>query len=119
MGTYVDVCVIPVPKAKLAAYRALAETSAEVWREHGALSYVECEADDVKPGKLTSFPQSLELQAGETVVIAWITYPSRAVRDAVNAKVMQDPRIGGLDHKTMPFDTKRMFFGGFSTFIDA
>ena len=117
MSIYIDAIVIPVPKAKLAEYRKLAEVSAEVWCAHGALTYTECEADDAKPGTVTSFPQSVDLKPDETVVIAWITYPSRDVRDAVVAKVMQDPRLGGLDPKTMPFDAKRMYWGGFKTFI--
>lgn len=117
MNSYLDVIVIPVPEAKLAEYQRLAELSAQVWREHGALSYVEVQAEDVKPGKLTSFPQSLDLKAGETVIVALITYRSRAHRDEVNAKAMQDPRMASMNPATMPFDAKRMFFGGFTPIV--
>ena len=117
MSTYTDLFVIPVPKQKISDYRQLAELSAVVWREHGALSYVEVEADDVKPGKVTSFPQSVDLRDDEFVVVAVITYRSRAHRDEVNAKAMKDPRMAGVDPKTMPFDAKRMFWGGFKPFV--
>jgi PhnB protein len=116
---YTDVFVTPVPKAKADAYRDLAELGATVWREHGALSYVELEADDVKPGKLTSFPQSVHLEDGEEVVVAVITYRSRAHRDEVNAKVMKDPRFAAFETATVPFDPKRMFFGGFKPLVGA
>ena len=115
--SYTDLFVVPVPKKKIKAYRKLAELSAKVWLEHGALSYVEVDGDDVKPGKLTSFPQSVDLKADELVVVAIITYSSRAHRDEVNAKAMQDPRMAGMDPKTMPFDGKRMFWGGFKPFV--
>ena len=114
---YVDGFVLPVPTENLDAYKKVARLASKIWRDHGALSYVECVADDVKPGKWTSFPQSVKLKEGETVVFAWITYPSRAQRDKINAKVMADPRMK-MDPKTMPFDGKRMIFGGFKTFID-
>jgi uncharacterized protein YbaA (DUF1428 family) len=115
---YIDGFVVPVPKKNLAAYRRMARLCGKVWREHGALAYVECVADDVKPGKLTSFPQSVKLKAGETVVFAYIVYPSRAQRDRVNAKVMKDPRLAAMmNPKTMPFDGKRMFWGGFKTMV--
>jgi PhnB protein len=117
MSHYVDLIVIPVLEARLAEYRRLAEISAQVWLEHGALSYFEVEADDAKPGKVTSFPQSVSLQSGETVLIALITYRSRAHRDEVNGRAMADPRIAGMDPKTMPFDMKRIFFGGFKSFV--
>ncbi|WP_424591886.1 DUF1428 family protein [Bradyrhizobium sp.] len=117
MSSYVDLAVIPVPAARLGDYRQLAEISAQVWREHGALSYVEVEADDAKPGKVTSFPQSVALQSGETVLVSMIAYRSRAHRDEVNARVMKDPRIAEMNPKTMPFDTRRMFFGGFKPFV--
>jgi uncharacterized protein YbaA (DUF1428 family) len=90
---YVDGFVLPVPKKNLDAYRKLAETAGKVWREHGALDYVECVADDVKPGQVTSFPQSVKLEPDETVVFAWITYASRAERDRINELVMKDPRM--------------------------
>jgi uncharacterized protein YbaA (DUF1428 family) len=115
---YVDGFVVPVPKRKLPAYVRLARKAGRIWREHGALDYRECVADDVKVGKLTSFPRSVKLKRGETVVFSWIVYKSRAHRDAVNAKAMADPRLKGMmDPKAMPFDAKRMFFGGFRTLI--
>ena len=116
---YVDGFVVPVPKKNMQAYRRMALKAGKVWREHGALEYVECAADDVKPGKLTSFPQSVKLKAGETVVFSWIVYKSRAHRDRVNAKVMKDPRLASMmNPKTMPFDGKRMFWGGFKVMFD-
>ena len=114
---YVDGFIVPVPKKSLNAYRALARKAAKVWREHGALDYRECVAEDVKVGKLTSFPRSVKLKPTETVVFSWITYKSRAHRDNVNAKVMKDPRIAGMDLKNMPFDGKRMIYGGFETLV--
>lgn len=116
---YVDGFVVPVPASKLAAYRKLARKAGAIWREYGALEYVECVADDVKPGKLTSFPQSVKLKDGEVVVFAWIVYKSRAQRDKINAKVMKDPRLAGMEPKTLPFDGKRMFFGGFKVMVEA
>jgi uncharacterized protein YbaA (DUF1428 family) len=115
---YVDGFIVPVPKKKLAAYRRLARLAGKIWREHGALEYRECLADDVSKGKLTSFPRSVKLKPSETVVFAWIVYKSRAHRDRVNAKVMADPRFAGMDMKTMPFDGKRMIFGGFKVMVD-
>jgi uncharacterized protein YbaA (DUF1428 family) len=117
--TYVDGFVLAVPKNKIDDYRRIARKAGKVWREYGALEYRECVADDVKPGKTTSFPQSVKAKRGETVVFSWIVYRSRAHRDRVNAKVMKDPRITGMDPKTMPFDAKRMFWGGFKTIVDA
>lgn len=118
MAKYVDGFVLPVPKKNLEAYRRIAEEAGKVWREHGALEYVECIADDVKPGELTSFPQSVKLEPDETVVFAWIVYESREHRDSVNEKVMKDPRIANMDPKSMPFDAKRMFWGGFEAIVD-
>ena len=116
---YVDGFVLPVPKKNLATYKKMSMLCAQVWREHGALEYVECVADDVKPGKLTSFPQSVLLKRGEVVVFSWIRYKSRKSRDAVNRKVMSDPRLAAMmDPKKMPFDGKRMFFGGFKIFLE-
>lgn len=109
---YVDGFVLAVPKAKLDAYRALATTAGEVWMSHGALSYVECLADDVPEGKLTSFPLAVKAEADEIVVLSWIIYPSRAARDEINKKVMADTRLA-CDPDNMPFDGKRMIFGGF------
>jgi len=115
---YVDGYVVPVPKKNVAAYRRMAQKAGKVWRDHGALEYVECLADDVKPGKHTSFPQSVKLKPGETVVFAYIVYKSRAHRDRVNAKVMKDPRLANMmDPKAMPFDAKRMFWGGFKGLV--
>ena len=116
---YVDGFVVPVPKKKMAAYRRMAQKAAKVWRDHGALEYIESVADDVKPGKHTSFPQSVKLKSGETVVFAYIVYKSRAHRDRVNAKVMKDPRLKSMmDPKALPFDGKRMFWGGFKVVVD-
>jgi uncharacterized protein YbaA (DUF1428 family) len=112
---YVDGFVVPVPKKKVQAYRRLAQKAGKIWREHGALDFKECIADDVKVGKLTSFPRSVKLKPSETVVFSWITFKSRAHRDRVNAKVMKDKRIAGMDPKDMPFDGKRMIYGGFKT----
>ena len=117
---YVDGFVLPVPKKNMPAYRRMASLAGKVWRDHGALEYIECVADDVKPGKHTSFPQSVKLQRGETVVFSWIVYKSRAHRDSVNKKVMKDPRIAPMmDVKALPFDGKRMFWGGFKVMLDA
>lgn len=116
MTTYTDVIVVPVNEALIDEYRALSELSAKIWMEHGALGYVEVQADDVKPGKLTSFSRSVDLRPGETVFVQISTYRSRADRDAVMAKVMKDPRFAAIDPKTAPFDMQRMFFGGFKHF---
>jgi uncharacterized protein YbaA (DUF1428 family) len=116
---YVDGFVLPVPKANVEAYRKIAQKAGEVWREHGALQYRECVADDVKPGEHTSFPQAVKLEPDETVVFAWIVYESRARRDEINEKVMKDPRLAEMmDPKAMPFDGKRMFWGGFEVIVD-
>jgi uncharacterized protein YbaA (DUF1428 family) len=119
MMRYVDGFVLAVPKKKLAAYKRMAQKAGKVWRDHGALEYIECVADDVKKGKLTSFPQSVKLKPGETVVFAYIVYKSRAHRDRVNAEVMKDPRLANMmDPKSMPFDAKRMIYGGFKTLVE-
>jgi len=111
---YVDGFVVPVPKKKLKAYLGMAKKAGKVWKDHGALDYRECVADDVKVGKRTSFPRSVKLKPGETVVFSWIVYKSRAQRDRILAKVMKDPRLAKMmDPKAMPFDGKRMIFGGF------
>ena len=120
MAHYVDGFVVAVPKSKIDDYRRMARKAGKVWREHGALQYLECVADDVKPGKHTSFPQSVKLKSGETVVFAYIVYKSRAQRDRVMAKVMKDKRLAKMmDPKNMPFDGKRMFWGGFKVMVDA
>ena len=113
---YVDGYVLAVPKSALDAYRAIASQSGAVWMEHGALSYVECFADDVPYGELTSFPRAVQAKDDEVVVFSWITYESREARDAINAKVMVDPRLK-MDPASMPFDGKRMIFGGFIPFV--
>ena len=118
MAKYVDGFVLPLPKANVEQYRQMAEQMGRVWKEYGALEYVECVADDVQPGKLTSFPQAVKLKAGELVVFSWIVYQSRAARDRINAKVMKDPRLADMmDPKKLPFDGKRMFWGGFKPFV--
>ena len=115
---YVDGVVVPVPKKNLAAYRRMAKTSGKVWREHGALEYTECIADDVKPGKATSFPQAVKLKPDEVVVFAWIVYKSRAQRDRTMKKVMADPRLASMmNPKSLPFDARRMFWGGFKEMV--
>ena len=116
---YVDGFVIPVPKRNIAAYKRLARKAGKIWREYGALEYRECIGDDVKPGKYTSFPQSVKLKRDETVWFSWIVYKSRRDRDRILAQVMKDPRLEGMmDPKKMPFDGKRMFFGGFKVAVD-
>lgn len=115
---YVDGFVLPVPKSKLDEYRALAQKAGAIWCEYGALEYRECVADDVKPGKITSFPQSVLLKDDETVIFSWIVYTSRQQRDEINAKVMSDPRLSDATPENIPFDGKRMFFGGFEVLVD-
>ncbi len=119
MSSYVDVYVLPVPKAKLEAYRALAELAGKVWREHGAIDYREIVGDDVKSGVTTSFPQAVKLADDETVVIGWIEFRSREDRDRINAAVMKDPRMACADAGPIPFDGKRMFWGGFAPLVSA
>lgn len=114
---YVDGFVLPVPIDKIEEYRLMAQKAGEIWKEYGALEYIECVADDVQPGEHTSFPQSVQLQEGETVVFSWIVYPSREVRDRVNAAVMADPRLKDMSPESMPFDGKRMFWGGFRAIV--
>ena len=118
--SYVDGFIVAVPKKNLAAYRRMAKKAGKVWREHGALDYREWVAEDVKVGKRTSFPRSVKLKPGETVVFSWITYKSRAQRDRVYARVMADKRLAGMmDVKSLPFDAKRMIFGGFELLVKA
>ena len=117
---YVDGFVLPVPRKNIAAYKKMAKLAGKVWRDHGALDYRECVAEDVKVGKWTSFPRSVKLKKGETVVFSWITYKSRAHRDRVLAKVMKDKRLASMmDPKALPFDGKRMIYGGFDTIVTA
>lgn len=116
---YVDGFVLPLPISKLDEYRAQANLAGQVWREHGALEYREWIADDVKSGEHTSFPQSVKLEDGETVILAWAVYESRSQRDAVLEKVMKDPRLEDMMKPGgVPFDGKRMFFGGFENLVD-
>lgn len=116
---YVDGFVVPVPKRNRAAYLRMARLGGKVWMEHGALEYRESVADDVKPGRVTSFPQSVKLKANEEVWFSWIVYRSRKHRDQVNAKVMKDTRLAKMmNPKAMPFDGKRMFYGGFTIAVD-
>ncbi|MBN7824263.1 DUF1428 domain-containing protein [Bowmanella dokdonensis] len=118
MANYVDGYVLPVPREKLEAYRSMAQRAGEIWREYGALEYCEWVAEDVQPGKVTSFPQAVQLQDGETVIFAWITYSSKEQRDEINARVMKDPRLADMmDPATMPFDASRMFWGGFDKLV--
>ena len=118
MPNYVDGFILPIPKKNIEAYRRMARKAGKVWREHGALEYRECIADDVKPGKWTSFPQSVKLKPDEVVWFSYIVYKSRTHRDRVNAKVMKDPRLAGMmNPKSMPFDGKRMIFGGFKVSV--
>ena len=119
MARYVDGFVLPVPRRNAEAYRRIARKAGKIWREYGALDYVECMADDVKPGKRTSFPQSVKLKSGEVVWFSWITYKSRRHRDAVNKKVMNDPRIKAMPPESMPFDARRMIYGGFKVAVQA
>ena len=119
MAHYVDGFVVPVPKRNLDAYRRMARKAGKIWREHGALQFRECVAEDVKVGEVTSFPRSVQLKRGETVVFSWIVFKSRAHRDRVNAKVLSDPRLADMmDPKAMPFDGKRMIYGGFDVVVD-
>ena len=116
---YVDGFIVPVPKKKLGAYRSLARKAGKIWRGYGALEFKECVADDVKMGKWTSFPRSVKRKPNETVMFSYIVYKSRKDRDRINAKVMKDKRFAGMDMKDMPFDAKRMIYGGFKVLVDA
>ena len=113
---YVDGFVVPIPKQKIEAYKELARKAGEVWKEYGALAFVECVGDDVPYGQLTSFPRAVQAKDDEVIAFSWIVYESREHRDAVNAKVMADPRLKPGDD--MPFDGKRMIFGGFQAFLE-
>lgn len=113
---YVDGFILPVPKKNLNQYKKMAKLASKVWLDHGALEYHECIEDDVKPGKLTSFPQSVKLKKGEVVFFSWAIYKSKGHRDKVMKKVMADKRLTGT-MENMPFDGKRMFWGGFKSFV--
>jgi len=116
---YVDGFIVPVPRKNLKAYKRIALKASKVWRDHGALEVVECVADDVKKGKWTSFPRSVKLKPGEVVVFSYIVYKSRKDRDRVMGKVMKDPRLADMmNPKEMPFDGKRMIWGGFKTIVE-
>jgi len=118
--SYVDGFIVPVPTKKLGAYRAMARKASKVWRDHGAIEFRENIADDVKKGKWTSFPRSVKLKHSETVVFSYIVYKSRKDRDRVLAKVMKDKRLARMmNPKAMPFDAKRMIYGGFKTIVEA
>ena len=117
---YVDGFIVPVPKKNVEAYSRLARKAGKIWREYGALEFKECVADDVKLGKWTSFPRSVKRKPNETVMFSYIVYKSRTDRDRINAKVMKDPRLAKMmDMKDMPFDAKRMIYGGFKVLVDA
>ncbi|MEX2219187.1 MAG: DUF1428 domain-containing protein [Phycisphaerales bacterium] len=116
---YADGFVIPVPKKNLAAYTRMSKRAGRVWMDHGALEYRECAGDDLDVKMGTTFPRQLKARTGETVVFSWILYRNRAHRDRVNAKVMKDPRLAKMmDTKGMPFDVKRMLYGGFKVIVD-
>jgi uncharacterized protein YbaA (DUF1428 family) len=120
VARYVDGFVLPVPKKNVEAYRRMSQKAGKVWREHGALEYLECVGDDLVVKFGVPFTKAVRAKAGETVVFSWIVYKSRAHRDRVNAKVMKDPRIAKMmDPKDMPFDVKRMVYGGFKVIVDA
>ncbi len=117
---YVDGFVLPVPKKNLAAYRRMAQKAGKVWREHGALEFRECVGDDLETKMSASFPQTIKLKRDETAVFSWIVFKSRVHRDSVNARVMEDPRLAKMmNSKSMPFDPKRMVYGGFEVIVDA
>jgi uncharacterized protein YbaA (DUF1428 family) len=116
---YVDGFVIPVPKKNLREYRRIAQKAGKIWKEHGALEYRECVGDDLKVKGMKSFLTQIKPKPGETVIFSWIVYKSRAQRDRVNAKVMKDPRLAPMmKDDAMPFDVKRMLYGGFKTIVD-
>ncbi|HEX6211821.1 MAG TPA: DUF1428 domain-containing protein [Methylomirabilota bacterium] len=116
---YVDGFVLPVPKKNLASYRRLSRKAGKIWREHGALEYRECAGDDLDVKGMVPFGRTVALERGETVVFSWIVFKSRAHRDRVNAKVMNDPRLADLEPSAMPFDVSRMVYGGFTVLVEA
>jgi uncharacterized protein YbaA (DUF1428 family) len=118
MAGYVDGYVLPVPKKNLEAYRRLAKSAGKIWREHGALQFRECVGDDLDVKMAVPFSRRIKVKPDETVVFSWIVFKSRAHRDRVNAKVMKDPRMTSIDPKAMPFDSKRMLYGGFKVLVD-
>lgn len=118
MAHYVDGYVVPVPKRKVATYRRIAQSAAKVWMDHGALDYRECVGDDLNTKMALSFPRGIRSKPGETIVFAYVVFKSRAHRDRVNAKVMKDPRLSEMGPEKMPFDCKRMLYGGFKTIVE-
>jgi uncharacterized protein YbaA (DUF1428 family) len=119
MARYVDGFVLPLPRKQVTAYRRMARKAGKIWREHGALEYRECVGDDLKVKGAVPFPRAARAKAAETVVFAWIVYASRADRDRITAQVMKDPRIVKMGAAPMPFDVKRMAYGGFKVLVDA
>jgi uncharacterized protein YbaA (DUF1428 family) len=119
MARYVDGYVLPVPKKNVEAYRRLAKIGARIWRDHGALEFRECVGDDLNVKWGVPFPRGIKAKRGETVVFSWIVFKSRAHRDRVNAKVMKDPRMTSMDPKSMPFDARRMLYGGFEVLVES
>lgn len=119
MAKYVDGYVLPVPKKKLAAYRRIARKAGKIWMEHGALEFMECVGDDLSVRVGVPFSRQIPLKVGETVIFSWIVFASKTQRDRVNAKVMKDKRLAGMDPKAMPFDCNRMVYGGFKVLVDA
>ena len=119
MPRYVDGFVLPMPRKNIASYRAMARLGARVWRDHGAVEYLECVGDDLEGKFGLSFPRGIRAKSGETVVFSWIVFKSRAHRDRVNVKVMNDPRLAKMMNSKMPFDVKRMMYGGFKVIVDA
>jgi uncharacterized protein YbaA (DUF1428 family) len=116
--SYVDGFLLAVPKSKIEAYKEMARTGSEVWKDHGAIAYVECIGDDVPYGELTSFPRAVQAKDDEVVIFSWVVYRSREERDEIMKKVMADPRMKG-EPAEWPFDGKRMIYGGFKPFIES
>jgi len=119
MAHYIDGFVLPVPKKNIAAYRRIAQKTGKIWRDHGALDYKECVGDDLNVKCGLPFPRGIKIKPGETVIFSFIVYKSRAHRDRVNKKVMAEPRINSMSPKDLPFDWKRMLYGGFKTIVEA
>ena len=119
MEHYVDGFVVPVPQSKLADYRRAAERAGKIWIEHGALQYWESIGDDVQPGKVTSFPQAVQLKDDEVIALSWVVYKNKDDRDRIAKAVMEDPQLKEVmgDPPNMPFDGKRMFWGGFQSYL--
>ena len=119
MAQYVNGFIIPLPKNRIDDYRRIAQKAGEVWRDHGALEYRECIGEELDVKRQVPFPHLINSTPDETVLLAWIVFKSRAHRDEVNAKVMKDPRLAKIDSHAMPFDCKRMAYGGFEVLVDA